>query len=71
MKAGGIVADLGSGVGYFTLQLSDLVGNPGRVLAVDTLRCPLFLGGRPRRLEGRTRAKHIRSSHQALVCAKY
>ena len=39
---GSIVADLGSGVGYFALKLSDRVGRRGRVLAVDVRRFPLL-----------------------------
>jgi predicted methyltransferase len=38
-----VVADLGSGVGYFTLKLSDRVGERGRVLAVDARALPLLL----------------------------
>jgi SAM-dependent methyltransferase len=39
---GGTVADLGCGVGYFALKLSDRVGKEGRVLAVDVRRFPLL-----------------------------
>jgi predicted methyltransferase len=39
---GGTVADLGSGVGYFALKLSDRVGENGRVHAVDVRRFPLL-----------------------------
>ena len=35
---GATVADLGCGSGYFTLKLSSMVGNRGRVLAVDIRR---------------------------------
>ena len=38
---GSVVADLGSGVGYFALKLSVKVGPSGRVLAVDILKYPL------------------------------
>jgi predicted methyltransferase len=41
VKDGGVVVDLGCGVGYFTLKASDQVGNTGKVLAVDILRLPL------------------------------
>jgi predicted methyltransferase len=43
LDQGSIVADLGSGVGYFALKLSVKVGRPGRVLAVDILRYPLYV----------------------------
>jgi SAM-dependent methyltransferase len=39
---GSAAADLGSGVGYFALKLSDVVGARGRVLAVDVRRFPLL-----------------------------
>jgi ubiquinone/menaquinone biosynthesis C-methylase UbiE len=40
---GSIVADLGSGVGYFALKLSAKVGRSGKVLAVDILKYPLWV----------------------------
>lgn len=43
LREGSVVADLGSGVGYFALKLSVTVGNSGRVLAVDILRFPLHV----------------------------
>jgi len=39
---GEVVADLGSGVGYFALKLADRVGRHGRVLAVDVRPFPLL-----------------------------
>jgi SAM-dependent methyltransferase len=42
LQDGAVVADLGSGVGYFALKLSDRVGKRGRVLAVDVRRFPLL-----------------------------
>ena len=39
---GKVVADLGSGVGYFALKLAERVGRGGRVLAVDVRRFPLL-----------------------------
>jgi ubiquinone/menaquinone biosynthesis C-methylase UbiE len=42
LQEGSTVADLGSGVGYFTLKLSPIVGNRGSVIAVDILREPLI-----------------------------
>jgi ubiquinone/menaquinone biosynthesis C-methylase UbiE len=42
LQEGAIVADLGSGAGYFALKLSHAVGNRGRVLAVDLRRLSLF-----------------------------
>ena len=39
---GAVVADLGSGVGYFALKLAERVGRRGRVLAVDVRRFPLL-----------------------------
>jgi ubiquinone/menaquinone biosynthesis C-methylase UbiE len=35
LKAGEVVADIGSGSGYFTLRLAPLVGGRGRVYGVD------------------------------------
>jgi ubiquinone/menaquinone biosynthesis C-methylase UbiE len=43
LEDGSIVADLGSGAGYFALKLSVKVGRSGRVLAVDILKYPLFV----------------------------
>lgn len=43
LEDGSIVADLGAGVGYFALKLSVKVGRPGRVLAVDILKYPIFV----------------------------
>ena len=41
LKPGGVAVDLGSGVGYFALKLSNTVGKTGKVLAVDILKFPL------------------------------
>jgi len=41
LKDGSIVADIGSGAGYFTLKLGPIVGDKGRVIAEDILREPL------------------------------
>lgn len=41
LKDGSIVADIGSGAGYFTLKLAPIVGDKGRVIAEDILREPL------------------------------
>lgn len=35
VQAGGVVLDVGCGMGYFTLGLARLVGNSGRVIAAD------------------------------------
>ncbi|MEO0071532.1 MAG: methyltransferase domain-containing protein [candidate division WOR-3 bacterium] len=35
LKPGDIVADIGAGGGYFTLRFADIVGESGRVYAVD------------------------------------
>ena len=43
LEDGSVVADLGSGVGYFALKLSLKVGRSGRVLALDILKYPLFV----------------------------
>jgi ubiquinone/menaquinone biosynthesis C-methylase UbiE len=52
LRDGGVVVDLGSGVGYFTLKLSPLVGRNGIVIAEDIrqeslvfLRIRAFLRG--------------------------
>jgi ubiquinone/menaquinone biosynthesis C-methylase UbiE len=42
LSEGSVVVDLGSGVGYFALKLTDGVGRRGRVLAVDVRRFPLL-----------------------------
>jgi predicted methyltransferase len=41
LKSGDIVADLGSGAGYFSLKLSPVVGRSGTVHAVDVRKLPL------------------------------
>jgi predicted methyltransferase len=41
LREGSVVVDLGSGVGYFALRLSPVVGKRGRVMAVDILKEPL------------------------------
>lgn len=38
LKKGAVIADIGSGPGYFTYRFSHLVGDQGRVFAVDTVR---------------------------------
>ena len=40
---GNTAADLGAGVGYFALKLSETVGRSGRVLAIDILKYPLYV----------------------------
>jgi predicted methyltransferase len=42
LKGGSVVADLGSGAGYFTLKLSDTAGPSGEVIAVDLRRFSLL-----------------------------
>jgi ubiquinone/menaquinone biosynthesis C-methylase UbiE len=46
VRDGMTVADLGCGMGYFTVALADLVGPAGRVLAVDVQRRQLARTGR-------------------------
>jgi ubiquinone/menaquinone biosynthesis C-methylase UbiE len=41
LKEGSVVADVGSGAGYFALKLSRAVGTSGKVLAVDIRKLPL------------------------------
>jgi ubiquinone/menaquinone biosynthesis C-methylase UbiE len=41
VKEGSVVVDLGSGMGYFTLKLSRVVGKSGKVLPVDIKTFPL------------------------------
>ena len=36
LKLGQSIADIGAGGGYFTLRFADIVGNEGRVYAIDT-----------------------------------
>jgi SAM-dependent methyltransferase len=41
LKEGSVIVDLGSGVGYFALKLSRVVGQSGKVLPVDIKKFPL------------------------------
>lgn len=41
LHPGNVVVDLGSGAGYFALKLAPVVGNSGRVLAVDLRKLSL------------------------------
>jgi arsenite methyltransferase len=41
LKTGNVVADVGSGAGYFTFKLAQIVGENGDVLAEDILKEPL------------------------------
>lgn len=41
LKEGSVIVDLGSGVGYFSLKLSRVVGKSGKVLPVDIKKFPL------------------------------
>ena len=41
LKEGSIVADIGSGAGYFTLKVAPIAGEHGGVFAVDILNEPL------------------------------
>jgi len=36
LKSGQVIADIGSGGGYFTLRFAEIVGEEGKVYAVDT-----------------------------------
>ena len=36
LKSGQVIADIGSGGGYFTLKFAEIVGEKGKVYAVDT-----------------------------------
>lgn len=49
VKEGDLVADLGCGMGYFSLPLARLVGNDGKVTAVDLQ--PRMLAGLKRRAD--------------------
>ena len=42
LREGSVVADIGSGAGYFALKLSPAVGKSGEVLAVDIQKQPLI-----------------------------
>ncbi len=59
VKDGGVVVDLGCGVGYFTLKASDQVENTGKVLAVDILRYPLYVLRTRALLSGRRNVETI------------
>jgi predicted methyltransferase len=54
VSEGSTVVDLGSGAGYFSLKLADLVGSRGQVIAVDLRRLSLFF----LRIRGLMRGKH-------------
>lgn len=41
LREGNVVADLGSGAGYFSLKLSPMVGRRGQVLAIDIRKLSL------------------------------
>ncbi|MDO8590405.1 MAG: methyltransferase domain-containing protein, partial [bacterium] len=38
LQPGGLVADLGSGAGFYTIAAARAVGNSGRVYAIDILK---------------------------------
>lgn len=38
IKEGSIVADIGSGIGYFTIPLAQVVGDKGKVYAIDIVQ---------------------------------
>jgi ubiquinone/menaquinone biosynthesis C-methylase UbiE len=59
IKPGMVVADIGAGSGYYTFPLANLVGNKGKVLAVDIQKEMLDII--------RTRAKARRVSNIELV----
>jgi ubiquinone/menaquinone biosynthesis C-methylase UbiE len=42
LQDGSVAAEVGCGAGYFVLKLSSMVGDRGKVLAVDIRREPLF-----------------------------
>jgi len=52
IQAGDVVADVGAGVGYFSLRLARLVGKTGKVLAVDIQQAMLDELARSRDREG-------------------
>ena len=43
LREGSFVADIGSGVGYFSLKLAHTVGRRGRVVSVDIQEFPLYV----------------------------
>jgi ubiquinone/menaquinone biosynthesis C-methylase UbiE len=59
LQEGAVVADVGSGAGYFTLKLSRLVGPRGRVVAVDIRKLPLFFLWIRARTSGRYNVRTI------------
>jgi SAM-dependent methyltransferase len=64
---GAVVADVGSGVGYFALKLADRVGERGRVLALDVRTLPLLvLRVRALRAHGNVNALHADAAEAAL-----
>src|SRR5439155_20372085 len=54
LRDGNVVADVGSGSGYFSLKLSHAVGPAGQVLAIDTRPEPLASCGVEHSSEVRT-----------------
>src|SRR3989475_10152907 len=59
VRRGAVVADVGSGPGYFTTRLARAVGPRGRVYAVDP--APGGLEGLVKRLDGRTNVTPVLS----------
>jgi ubiquinone/menaquinone biosynthesis C-methylase UbiE len=64
VRAGDTVADVGCGIGYFTVPLARLVGPSGRVTAIDLQQS--MLDGAARRVEGAGLLDRV-SFHRASV----
>jgi arsenite methyltransferase len=67
LQPGDVVADLGSGTGYFTLRLARAVGPTGRVFAVDTDGQLLAAIERSAGEEGLSNVAPVRASDGALT----
>ena len=67
LEPGVVIADVGSGSGYFTLRFARSVGPTGRVLAVDTDRQLLEAIGRNAREQGLSNVATVESSDSTIA----
>lgn len=59
LNDGDVVADVGSGAGYFALRLSPVVGLSGKVVAIDIRRQPLMFLWMRTVLDGRHNVREV------------